>query len=283
MRIGLVLSVPSSGEVSARGVGASFAGSSALTVSGNTVGVSASFASASALTVSGNTVGLDLAAIAWTGWWNGDNYNATSGVASGIASAGASSGRDLSIASNKPTKGNTVNGYNGIIFNGSTNKLANATLTLGDLVANNANTYFAVINITDSAGVGPGAAPCVLTDSQGYFNIGYEDTTPVVGSYLYSGSYKAALRTLSLGSVIIVESWHDGTNLKTSVNGGTAATIAAGSITSVAFDVLMGVSYDSAYFLHGTIYEFAITNTTLSSGDRTSVRQALATKYGVTL
>ncbi len=150
-----------------------------------------------------------------------------------------------------------------------------------------AGTSFTVIKVTAGGGVpgNPGyTQPCALMDSGGYFGVACVDTTPAAGGfYDVAGANKDCRAAFSLNSVHIVETWHDGTNLKTSVDGGATTTTACGSLNASAGSTKMGANYNDSQFLTGTIYELAITNTALSSGDRTSVRQALATKYGVTI
>lgn len=56
-----------------------------------------------------------LTSVAWTGWWNGNNYDAATGVATGIASAGPSGGRNMTAPSgHRPLHGDSVVGGGGI-------------------------------------------------------------------------------------------------------------------------------------------------------------------------
>ncbi len=235
--------------------------------------------------------GLDLSSLAWTGWWTGDDYNATTGVATGQASAGSSSGRDFTSPGTKPAKGNTVNGngHNGIIFDGTDKHLA-STATVGDLCNANAFTAYIVVNygaFGTSGGAGY-ALPAVISDVGSYWAQGGADgATPkkAVAYYFSAGAVEIAARaTVTVDTTHLLEITLAAGTLSISVDGGTPVTQSGADINAAGLTqtLVMGSNYNQGALLTGTVYEVLVSDADLSAS-ASAIRTALATKYGITL
>lgn len=232
-----------------------------------------------------------LADIAWTGWWAGDDYNATSGVIAGMTSAGTSGGRDFSAPGTKPAKGNTVNGHDGIIFTG-TNKHLVGTFTWGDLFNVDQYTVYIVARYNGyGASGGEGyALPSILCDTGSYWSAGGADgATPKKAVAYHTDSISENARGEIIDGIVhlleITYSNVDGV-IAISIDGAESVTQSASDVNSTALTgtMLMGCDYNAGYSsnLTGTIYEVCCSDADLSAS-ATDIRIALADKYGITL
>lgn len=237
-----------------------------------------------------------LSGLPWDLWINGDNYNASTGVATGQASTGSSSSHSTT-ATVKPTSGNSLNGHAGIVLNGSTQYLV-LPYGLGTFVSANAFTMFAVATVAGAPASGDAyyTTGGIFSDNLSYLEMGgvgstshmhfgFEDSTTATVDQILTSTNGFALSTagvvecgLATGSPNTLYSMfnHGVPDANTDSN-----PIHANGINE-ASPCFVGTNYNNTAFFNGTIYELLISKTDLSSS-RPAIRAALAAKYGITL
>lgn len=90
--------------------------------------------------------------------------------------------------------------------------------------------------------------------------------------------------TATTGTAFLVEMWTDGTNLNIKVNNGTAATAGfTSAINTGTSNMFVGQGGSGGGFFQGKISEEILYTATLTSDQRTAVRNYLAAKWGITL
>lgn len=166
-----------------------------------------------------------------SGWWRADYDGSAPWV--GEASAGSSGGRNLSLGS-EPGTGTVVNSKTPPGFNGTSEYLAETTLTM--------NNYFTAAAYTAVVLVKPTSAPA--PHAQVYNNDMFIATIPIyfgicwstsgVKAFHYDGAYKeTAWVACAADAYAMVHVTYDGTNISLAVNNGAPVTIAAGNILNL--------------------------------------------------
>lgn len=219
----------------------------------------------------------------WSGYWRAD-YSASPWV--GVATAGASSGRDLTEATNPPTTGTAVNGYVPANFDG-TNDLLTADLTADDYVGASAMSVHAVVYIDTAAAPGTYAfddACIVVAQYSGIFGLGVSSSGVRFGVYTTSGYYETAAVALSTGAWHRVQARYDGTNVSVRIDGGswtnTAATdpfAAGGSPMLVGVDIV-----GTTTFLDGKALEVCVSTTAFSDAVMDDIDAYAVARYFTT-
>jgi hypothetical protein len=233
----------------------------------------------------GGTI-IDLSTLAWTGWWNGDNYDSGTGIATGQASAGSSGGRNFTAPGTKPARGNPANAHDGIIFDGTDKHLV-CSATLADIA--NADRYTAYL-VVRYAGFGTAGGsgyvlPSVLSESGSYWAQGGADgATPKksVAYHLSGGAEKDARAVVVTNALHLLEITLLNGTLSISVDGTTPVTTAAGNIDGLTGTLKMGTNYNAAVFLNAAVYEVLVSDADLSASSA-SILLTLANKYGIAI
>lgn len=199
----------------------------------------------------------------------------------GVASAGGSSGRNLTEASNPPT---ATSGY--ADFDGTDDTLA-AGVTNATLFGSSGS-FFALVWV--DAAPAPAASNydrgTIFTDptnaettfgvSTSGFEVSVLDDTV---SYVSPATPKAC----STGAWHLVQAKWDGSNLKTRVDSGAWSSDACGPMTTLsASNPNVGKTYSGAFF-DGRIRELGCSTTALSDADFTNLVSYMNTTYGLSL
>lgn len=220
------------------------------------------------------------------GWWQASYAGSPWG---GSASAGSSGSRPLSEATNPPTVGTPVGGFNPASFDG-VDDLLTAFGQGSDYYSAAAYSGWALVNLvsshTDSAtaylndailSAATSAAHGVTVRSSGLVQAFSYDTS--------SGLIDGPTSAFSFGVPQLVQWKYDGTNLKIRVNGG-AWTSSARSNLGAAWDT-QGMQYgknpNSAPYLDGDALDLALTNVAISDADFDRIRAYMNQRYGVSV
>jgi hypothetical protein len=222
---------------------------------------------------------LDPATLALSGWWR-ENYVA--GTWSGKASAGASTGRDLTEPTNPPTT-STVNGQPTLVFNGTNQRLSSA-LAMSDFLSANACTVFAVLRATiPVAANAPGANPAIFANNAPGFYVGAElRNTNTARWYEFAGGDKICDATATSATWLLWEMRLEGGALFSRINNGTEVTVAGGNIGLLTGTLNVAVNVNSNNFLNGQIAELAMSAAALTSAERAAFRSYAIARYGIT-
>lgn len=245
-------------------------------------------------------IGLALALSGGSGWGSGAVFDPTTLSASGywrtdysaspwagVATAGASSGRDLSEATNPPSVGTAVNGHAPPDFDGTNDVLTGGAI--GDYITSTAWEVSGLISI-DAAAVafsaGQGYAyPSILTDDgAGNFYIAIADVsgTPnlVIGHY-DNVSWKEVKAPITFTTPHCFHAWFDGTNLNLIIDGGTPATpVAAGNVAVSGSNIKVGRNYTTV-FLNGRVLELMTFAAVQDSTKRANLRSYYNSRYAL--
>lgn len=160
-----------------------------------------------------------------------------------------------------------------------------SALKVSDIVgAGSEFTIFAVVNITAiaSAAINPFDNDTLLGETVGdKFALAFRDGTPDALAAVYDGATKEANVKPNPGDWELLEYYHNGSELGVQLNEGGFSTVAAGAITDLTGDLLLGVDSSSAFFFDGSLARFVVYNSKLSDENAKLVRESLNTLYGI--
>lgn len=227
-------------------------------------------------------------------WISGDD-SLLSGLSDGDPVGGATPWTDRVTGTRtwtNPTEGNRPNfkntsGPNGkpyIRFVAASSHFLEFSVAGSNIFTASAWTMFWVIK-PDSNGVALGTeGGANIIHNNGFIGLCLFDSGGSVNKfrhYRFDGGYTGvdSTTTYSTGTWYIVEAWYDGTDLHIKVNNDTEATVAASNPSSLTNIPRMCRNTSFS----GDIAEGLIYNVSKSSGDRTTIRNGLATKYAITL
>jgi len=204
--------------------------------------------------------------LAWSGYWS-TNYAGSPWV--GEATAGASSGRDLTEATNPPATGTARYGHTPADFDGVNDTLSSVNLVedfMTDWV-----TVHAVVKVNSA--VAPSAFlyddPCII-NVYASAAICISVTTSGVAFQVYTstGSVQTGYVPLSLGVVHCVQARSDGTNCSIRVDGGAWTSVANVDpiVTAPGVPLLVGKDYYASNFLDADIYTLGVAPSAFSDG-----------------
>jgi hypothetical protein len=199
------------------------------------------------------------------GWW--DNSFSASPWA-GLASAGGSSGRDLSEATNPPAAGTAVNTFAPASFDGVNDRLTSAAAS-STFIGAASYGYFILCNATsvatDNATL-PSNDALINSKDNGFWGCTLRSSGSVA-AYQYDGSdFDGAATAFTIGQWQLVQAKYDGTTISIRVNGGSWVTQAQGNITNVTELLRMGTNATAAHLFTGKILTAgtATSNTAIS-------------------
>jgi hypothetical protein len=188
-----------------------------------------------------------------------------------------------STAGTRPIRKTAVqNGRDAIRFDGSNDRMFSSA-DFDDAFSSTASTCFIVAKATavttNNAVIYENEV--VLSETGGlhsWFVLKSDDT---VASSGFDSDDRVASLTYIPGSWVVLTSWHDGSNIFASINGGTPASTALGTRTGTTFALNLGADYSQTYFFNGDVGEIIAYNQALSSGNRSAVQSDLMTKWGI--
>lgn len=231
-----------------------------------------------------------------TAWWDASDASTlfdTVDNGAAVSADGAVARMEDKTGNNRHFKASTVgtrpirktavqNGRDAIRFDGSNDRMF-SSVEFGDAFASTASTCFIVAKATavttNNALIYENEV--VLSENGGlhsWFVVKSDDTVATSG---FDSDDRVASLTYVPGSWIVLTSWHDGSNLFASINGGTSVSAALGTRTSTTFSLNLGADYSQAYFFNGDVGEILAYNQALSSENRSAVESALMTKWGI--
>ncbi len=230
--------------------------------------------------------------VTWNSWWA--ETIASSGGNVTQWTDGSGNGRHwLPVSGHAPTVGGA--GFNSkpwLAFASASTQSMNQTAILSDIISAGAGYMVAAINATSvDTGTNPDAGQTILGAVGGYTAMAL-DSRQTDGStggppysyegYVYDGGYKIARSSFAAGAVKIVETWWDGANVHSRVNGGTTATTAAGAIQVVTGALLLGKAGGALTYYNGGIAALAAIASVPSSGNRDAITAAMMAEFGAT-
>lgn len=220
----------------------------------------------------------DPATLSLTGWWRA-SYAGSPWP--GIASAGSSSGRNLAEATNPPSIGTALNGLTPANFEGTDDIIA-SSFQLDSFVSSGA-WYVGVLARAGAlaAAVATFIDACLITEPNGQWGIAVSASG--ARAFTNDGANKATgFVTFGTSTWTWIEAWYDGTTLSISSNGGTPATVAAGSLTSPNLRTPTLAGSGASSFFNGQIAEVVLSNATLLAS-RANLKSYINTRYGLSL
>lgn len=223
----------------------------------------------------------DPATLSLTGWWRA-SYAGSPWVAT--ASAGTSGSREFSEATNPPGTF-AINGLNAADFDGTNDRLRTVTLTLQDLLGTSG--YYvgilAYLDTTEAAGANYYDDEALFTTDSGGMGISVSNSGVRAGHN--DGGYKqTAAVACATGAWKWIDAWYDTTNLNVAVNGGAAASVAAGACASPGGQQpRVGSNWAGAKFLDGKVAEIITAASDIGATNRTGLRSYVNARYGLSL
>ena len=198
---------------------------------------------------------------ALTGYWERGNYDAQLGTWPGLASAGASGGRDLtqSTAGYRPSETNLEP-----VFDGVDDRLG-SSLAVDSFVAGGAGTVFVVYEPASLAAAAdnPYDDPA-LVGIAGQYGLLQVNTDGARAS-LYDGAYRQATITAPAGTMHAATLKWNGTNGYLSVDGSAFTSFTCSTVLLLSGGALrIGANWDASKKFNGAIRAIALIDTALS-------------------
>lgn len=197
---------------------------------------------------SGGADAFDPATLALTGWWRA-SYAASPWV--GTASAGGSGSRDLTEATNTPDAGTAVNGFAPASFVAANSDVLSGA-AISNFVSASAYLYWFLFKSSVTGGsAGFDSNPGLWMDhGNGFMGATFRNAAGVekieVGHF--SGGYTTNQHTIALDAWQLLCVRYDGSNIKSSVNGGAVTTSGAvGNVGGLTGALTVGRQYSSVF------------------------------------
>lgn len=216
-------------------------------------------------------------------WLQGGNYTNSTGT----WRDSSGNGRDAvqSTSGNRPADA-TLNGLTIPDFDGTDDNLTNST-ALSTLLSASAWTCWALVNI-DAISTTSADATCwlndaICSDTGAFWGMHVHNTTPSIKGYQFDTGAKVATATISLSTTFLAAMRYDGTNIRLSVNGGTAQTVASGNLGGTTGTLRIGRNFGSEFY-DGRIADFGLVPTSTSDTViQTNLRVYVNARYNLNL
>jgi len=224
----------------------------------------------------------DPASLALSGWWRANYTNP--GPWNGVASAGASSGRDLSEATNPPATGTAQNGLTPADFDGSNDELSIAT-GVSSFFSASAWTIVVLFRADSTVAATGDLYECesFLADDGASATIGMGITDSGVQVWHYGGGAWPGLTIAAgTGAYHLAQAKYDGTNIKMRIDSGSYSSQAA-SNASLSSNLRVGMSWNGSKFYDGRLTEIMLAQSALSDADLDNIKSYLNARYALAL
>lgn len=223
----------------------------------------------------------DPADLTLAGWWRA-SYSASPWV--GTASAGASSGRNLTEGVNPPATGAALNALVPADFDGSNDRLTSA-VAMSSFVSSSAGSFICLFN-SDTAPADAGAAanfsnPGLIQESTGRLSLSFCSAGVRFGSYSGASDNSLAVACGTGGWHVATARW-DATTLRLSVDFGAFSSLAH-TVALAAGTTVVGSNWNSTVPFNGRIAELMTMQTSISDADLARVRTYINSRYGLSL
>lgn len=230
----------------------------------------------------GGTAAFNPASLAWEIWVRG---SFSSDPWTGVASAGGSGGRNLTEATNDPASGTAQNGFNPADFDGTNDRLGNAT-AMTTLLSTSAGTIAGVFKMDSIAsGTGDPATyyqnPALVTDIGDGFTAVHVSTDGLgLGTFNGSNFYSLTIAFSDTASYHRFFARWNGTTLELKLDGGSWNTLSRTvSLSSGGFR--LGANYNASAFTSVRMLEAMCGAFRISDGDATSLDSYFTTRYAI--
>lgn len=196
---------------------------------------------------------------------------------------------DLSEATNAPSVGTTVNGFDPADFDGTNDKLT-STSAASSFMSASAYTGWALVRVRTASAGGTDYTDIYSRDgivgsasNAQDWGVGVRSDN-TVGVYHYGGgNFDGVTVGITLNSWQLVQWKYDGTNLKLRVNGGSWGSIAKGSVASLAQSVLVGESQVAGTeYADMLLLDLGLDSSAWSDASLDKLRKFVNQRYGMT-
>lgn len=216
------------------------------------------------------------ASLTTTGWWRASYSGSPWADGSGNA-------RDLAEATNPPATGAAQGGYTPSDFDGTNDKLSNAT-DITSFVATGAGTIVALFAADTAVAATGNTYDDATIIRDGNTDLGLSFTTSGVTAYAYSGGYKQVPVACAADSAyrLAMMRW-DSTNLGLTLNSAAESTTPCGALTVMTGNVIAGQGYLGSKYFDGRLLELFCIASKLADADYTKTRKYCQQRYGVSV
>lgn len=208
----------------------------------------------------------------------------------GTASAGSSGSRDLTEATNPPSVGSALNGFDTADFDGTNDRFYVHAWT--DLFSLAAGTCIVLFNADAAAAeitTNGYDEPTLVGSADGNASMGL--SVHISGGSTYrvrahvrdSGGYKTRVQTITLSSWNLACMRWDSTNLKLDLNSLSTSSVACGAIPDCPNNTLFGNNYTGTLFFNGKIAEILCAQTAITDAKLLQIKTYMNTRYGLSL
>jgi hypothetical protein len=228
----------------------------------------------------------DPALLTWEGWWRS---SFASSPWAGTSSLGGSGSRNLTEATNPPAVGTALNGLTPADFDGTNDRLANATV-LGSMLTNAAGTIVALFN-ADAATTDTGATTAynmpflVGGDAGGAVYLTFSTSGVRLGGSNSVPTHNSVAVAASTGAWHMAVGTWDATTLKLSVDGSAFSTLSfsLNAVDGSGSGTCVGRNYDATAFFNGRIAEAMVGKFTATTTDVANLKSYFNNRYALAL
>ncbi len=228
----------------------------------------------------------DPTTLSLSGYWRA-SYSGSPWV--GTASAGSSSGRDLTQSTFPPQTGTAVNGYTPANFDEANPDYLNTADNNNTLMSSTASSgWFLLKSTSVPTAFGDDYADGNLMSDNvnaettvGHVSVG--GTAKLVACF-YASSYIRVELAMTANAWHLAQWKHDGVNLKIRVDNSGWSSVACGTLSFLTPSVLTtGLGYGGGTKLTGDVLEWAVSDTAISDANFDNVRTYCNSKYALSV
>lgn len=186
----------------------------------------------------------------------------------------------------RPATGRTINALAAPDFDGTNDRMLGGG-PISSLVGATKMFFLAVVSLDAIVGsaVDMYSNECLVGDNGNNVWMGFRNNAGALtaGFGIFSGGLvKQTSDTITTGAPVLIQGWHDGTNVNFRVGASAPATpVACGSISSRGGGLRLGCNGASAVFMNGAVGTLIGCNDCPSAGQIAALRSYVGAKYGV--
>lgn len=185
----------------------------------------------------------------------------------------------------RPATGRTINGFAAPDFDGANDRMIGG-VPISNLVGVTKMFFLAVVNLDAIVGsaVDMYSNECLLGDNGNNVWLGFRNNAGALtaGFGIFAGGLvKQVSDTVVTGSAVLIQGWHDGTDVNVRIGAAAPVSLACGSIGSRGGGLRVGCNGASAVFMNGICGTIIGCNDCPSAAQIASVRSYVSAKYGV--
>lgn len=185
----------------------------------------------------------------------------------------------------RPATGRTINGFAAPDFDGVNDRMLGGG-PISTLVGVTRMFFLAVVNLDAIVGSGVDmyTNECLFGDNGNNVWMGFRNNAGALtaGFGIFAGGLvKQVSDTVATGANVLIQGWHDGTNVNVRVGAAAPVSLACGSIGSTASGLRVGCNGASTVFINGACGTIIGCNDCPSAGQIAAVRSYVGGKYAV--